>query len=380
MAAAQLAALKQEPPDLSEPGPSSDYLVLEEKILALCAEHPKGITDEMLANDQPNVHTELRMKALQRLLSQGKVDLLKQGTTLMYRARSSSSQSKTKGFEKEERLVYQIIEDSSNKGIWVRDIRIKCNLLQTQLMRILRSLESRKLIKSVKSVQASKRKVYMLYELSPDESVTGGAWYSDQDFESEFVKVLNQQCHKFLKQKAFKAQSDHKDPISRKSASYSTTAEVCKFITELGISKVSLTTGNIETILNTLLYDGLAEFTLVSSGQEGEGLQRIYRAVNPLIANTGYSRVPCGVCPVTHHYSTLTHHLVLPRHHSVLCGWSHLPVQVCVHEGLVDFLILSIHILSPLPCYNHMLVLLEVCSLQNSSNTRMNSILTGHCI
>ncbi len=109
--------------------------------------------------------------------------------------------SKTKGFEKEERLVYQIIEDSSNKGIWVRDIRIKCNLLQTQLMRILRSLESRKLIKSVKSVQASKRKVYMLYELAPDESVTGGAWYSDQDFESEFVKVLNQQCHKFLKQK-----------------------------------------------------------------------------------------------------------------------------------------------------------------------------------
>lgn len=109
--------------------------------------------------------------------------------------------SKTKGFENEERLVYQIIEDSSNKGIWVRDIRYKSNLVQTQLMRILRSLESRKLIKSVKSVQATKRKVYMLYELSPDESVTGGAWYSDQDFESEFVEVLNKHCLKFLKQK-----------------------------------------------------------------------------------------------------------------------------------------------------------------------------------
>ena len=83
----------------------------------------------------------------------------------------------------------------------MRDIRIKSNLVQTQLMRILRSLESRKLIKSVKSVQATKRKVYMLYELTPDESVTGGAWYSDQDFESEFVEVLNQHCLKFLKQK-----------------------------------------------------------------------------------------------------------------------------------------------------------------------------------
>lgn len=41
----------------------------------------------------------------------------------------------------------------------------------------------------------------MLYNLQPDRSVTGGAWYSDQDFESEFVEVLNQQCFKFLQTK-----------------------------------------------------------------------------------------------------------------------------------------------------------------------------------
>lgn len=33
----------------------------------------------------------------------------------------------------------------------------------------------------------------MLYDLEPDRSVTGGSWYSDQDFESEFVQVLHQQ-------------------------------------------------------------------------------------------------------------------------------------------------------------------------------------------
>ena len=41
----------------------------------------------------------------------------------------------------------------------------------------------------------------MLYNLEPDRTVTGGAWYSDQDFESEFVEVLNQQCYKYLVQK-----------------------------------------------------------------------------------------------------------------------------------------------------------------------------------
>ena len=41
----------------------------------------------------------------------------------------------------------------------------------------------------------------MLFNLEPDITVTGGAWYSDQDFESEFVEVLNQQCYKYLEQK-----------------------------------------------------------------------------------------------------------------------------------------------------------------------------------
>lgn len=50
-------------------------------------------------------------------------------------------------------------------------------------------------------MQDSKKKVYMLFDLEPDRSVTGGAWYSDQDFDAEFVNVLNQTCFKFLQEK-----------------------------------------------------------------------------------------------------------------------------------------------------------------------------------
>ena len=64
--------------------------------------------------------------------------------------------------------------------------------------------------------------------------------------------------------------------------------------------QVGLTSTNIETILNTLLYDGRAETTVVSGGQEVEGgLQRLYRAIAPLLPDTGMSRIPCGVCPVS---------------------------------------------------------------------------------
>ena len=41
----------------------------------------------------------------------------------------------------------------------------------------------------------------MLYNLEPDQSVTGGPWYSQSEFESEFVEILNAQAHKFLQQK-----------------------------------------------------------------------------------------------------------------------------------------------------------------------------------
>ena len=75
-------AMKQEaqsPPPASHPpsfpGPSGhvtprDPLGLEERILTLCAQNVKGITDDIIVQDQPTIDGEKRMRALQRLLSQ----------------------------------------------------------------------------------------------------------------------------------------------------------------------------------------------------------------------------------------------------------------------------------------------------------------------
>jgi len=51
------------------------------------------------------------------------------------------------------------------------------------------------------TMQASRKKVYMLYDIQPDRSVTGGSWYTDQDFDSQFVDTLVMMCHRFLEQK-----------------------------------------------------------------------------------------------------------------------------------------------------------------------------------
>ena len=75
--AASLVAVKQEEGsckaisiDHALMAESVNFVNLEERILQLCSDSPKGITDEIITQDQPLVDTERRLKALQRLLSQ----------------------------------------------------------------------------------------------------------------------------------------------------------------------------------------------------------------------------------------------------------------------------------------------------------------------
>lgn len=105
------------------------------------------------------------------------------------------------GSDDQERVIYSIIEKAGNKGIWTKDIRYQSNLSLILVNKVLKTMESKKLIKSVKSVSASKKKIYMLYNLEPDRSLTGGAWYSGHEHETEFIDVLNQQCYRYLQEK-----------------------------------------------------------------------------------------------------------------------------------------------------------------------------------
>uniref|UniRef100_A0A3B4VJN5 DNA-directed RNA polymerase III subunit RPC6 n=1 Tax=Seriola dumerili TaxID=41447 RepID=A0A3B4VJN5_SERDU len=256
----------------------SDPAEIENRIKELCQQFPHGITDQVIQNDMPHLEPQQRAMAINKLLSLGHLDLLRNSSGLLYRMKDAQTSSKMKGSDNQEKLVYQIIEDAGNKGIWSRDIRFKSNLPLTEINKILKNLESKKLIKAVKSVAASKKKVYMLYNLQPDRSVTGGAWYSDQDFESEFVEVLNQQCFKFL-------QTNHTAPRL---------TDRC--------SQVDLSMDDIETILNTLIYDGKVEMTVIAA-KEGtvgsvDGQMKLYRGVNPVIHPTGLVKTPCGLCPV----------------------------------------------------------------------------------
>lgn len=77
------------------------------------------------------------------------------GLTYKIKNPSTASSEKLKGADNEERIVYSIIEEAGGKGIWIRDIRFKSNLMMTTLGKILKQLEGKKMIKAVKSVAVS---------------------------------------------------------------------------------------------------------------------------------------------------------------------------------------------------------------------------------
>lgn len=73
--------------------------------------------------------------------------------------------------------MYQNIEAAGTAGIWVRDIRFNTNLPHPRVTKVLKSLETRKFIKTVKMHSQASKKIYILYELTPSEELTGGRWY-----------------------------------------------------------------------------------------------------------------------------------------------------------------------------------------------------------
>lgn len=134
----------------------------------------------------------------------------------------------------------------------------------------------------------------MLYDLEPDSTVTGGAWYQDQDFESEFVDVLSQQCHRYLVERAEDATKAGGGPLLVRNRSYATAEDVHKFIADLGISKVSLSVTDMESILYTVVLDNKAERFAKADGSY------VYRAINNFVSSPGLVKTVCGICPIAH--------------------------------------------------------------------------------
>eukprot|EP00979_Chaetoceros_neogracilis_P018325 scaffold10570_cov290-Chaetoceros_neogracile.AAC.30 len=169
----------------------------------------------------------------------------KVGNELYYNFVDQELASRFAGLDVSARMVYQLIEKSGNKGIWTKEIRIQSNIQQQALNKIFKKLEDRRLIKPIKAITAKAKKLYMLYDLQPAKELTGGPWYSDLEFDHEFVSELRTFVLLCVKK--------------MNGGKGVTLKEIGNKMKEANVSRVQLNFSEVQQLIQTLAFDYMIE-------------------------------------------------------------------------------------------------------------------------
>jgi len=218
---------------------------VEQTIIRACTENASGVSQEDIQKAlSSGVTQEELLKALQALMARGKVVVCPgvNGKT-KFRLQSDEDVAKLSGLDAQDRLVYQEVERAGSSGISTKDLCNRANLKPNQLTLVLKTLETRKLVKPVKSHAAKNKKMYLLYNLEASKEITGGTFYSGQEFDHELVTQLQQASIAI---------------ITREDDT--TVAKVHDWVEKSGLVRgKQLEIGAIRQVLDTLVYDGRLE-------------------------------------------------------------------------------------------------------------------------
>ncbi|PRP75631.1 hypothetical protein PROFUN_07997 [Planoprotostelium fungivorum] len=247
---------------------------VEESILKILSEHPEGVDQDVMKRELPGIEIKKLGDGINQLLKQKRVRVGRDARNkLIYQEIKSEVSDILTKLEGEEHVIYQYIANAGSHGIWSKDIKDKSNIAQNQVTKLLRSLETKKLIKAHKSVsQGTSRKVYILASIEPHVDVSGDIWYKNGDLDKEFIDTLHAACAKYL---ALKGSA--------------TVPELTDHIKKSGLSKNELKVSNIQSIIDVMIYDAKVERIPDSA---------YYRLTNLEVKHNGFTMMPCGTCPV----------------------------------------------------------------------------------
>lgn len=204
-----------------------------------------GISNTALKKKLGEEKYLLLPQVVNELMQESKLNISRLENDLYYQLVSDDIAVKLKDLDESTKLVYQVIESASNKGIWIKDIKARINVHHNTLTKLIKTLEQRKLVKAVKSVNSKNKNLYMLYELTPAEEITGGPWYTDQTFDHGFINDLRHfilLCVKKL---------NHGKGV--------TLTQISHKMKQANVSKVPLDLDKVQQLVQTLAFDYLIE-------------------------------------------------------------------------------------------------------------------------
>ena len=193
--------------------------------------------------------------------------------------------------------------------------------------RAIRSLETKNLIKSIKTVKFPNRRTFMLAQLQPSEDITGGPFHTDGVLDEEFVFQMCHWAEKYIIGRSWWLP----DPIKKRSSSkltqeqaeqsraealrgkghgkardkarpypagykgYPTLAGITRAINDSGLSGVTMKESEMKQLLDIMYWDGRIE--TLRNGTAYRATRSVAHEDGAGLEN-GLTESPCGRCPV----------------------------------------------------------------------------------
>lgn len=154
----------------------------QEALVELC--------DTASLEELKNVHKLLPV--IEQLVDDGLFIFLKTKESRCWGLRPREAATKVKSLTGDERMVYTLIEESHETGIWIRNLKTKTGIKDGKAMdKILNKLQNQKLVKTVKNIKAPMQKTYILFHLAPSDEITGGSFYDAGDLDDSLIEDLS---------------------------------------------------------------------------------------------------------------------------------------------------------------------------------------------
>lgn len=221
------------------------------EILNFIAELDQGVTEDQLSHKFSSLSKLEIVNQLNQLIKANEIEIINEHGKILYKA----IQNKTADYEA---MVLAILAKTGSSGLWLRDIKTKTNIPHNLILKILRNLEVNRKIKSIKSVK-NNRKIYILYDIKPDEDVTGGVWFNNNDVDLIFVNKLQDVIYRFCYKKEESFVLNKIDSLVRMS-------DLIEFISSSKISEIPLSPSDINTLVDCLVFDGRMEKYEIDDG------------------------------------------------------------------------------------------------------------------
>ena len=250
---------------------------IAKKILEICRDSDAGVQHDQLSR-LVNADEQKIVEILNQLIRAGFITVKQSADNLpIYQFQDPDKARRFSGLDRDSLAIYKLIEDAQTNGLTRNDIKSKSGMNPKALDNILSNLKKRNLIKSEKALNQKNRNVWILFELEPSISVRGNIFYNKGEFDQKFVDAIYEKIYSYIE-----GQMEKQSTVSKN--------EIAIFLRSTEFASADLRDEDIQSIINTLIYDDKIE-------ELGPQTYRVCDWENAIKASV-LTQTPCGTCPV----------------------------------------------------------------------------------